>query len=213
MVTKRACAAMSGASQVHPGPFLDPVSLLDLFESERVTVSSGVPTIWMGVLQYLQANPGKFDLSAIRAMYVGGSAVPRSLIEAFERGYGLRILQAWGMTELAPLGTVAHLPPSMSGHSDDAKFAYRAKQGRPSPFVEIRARNEEGMVAWDGATMGELEVRGPWIASAYYDYAATRPADADRDARESREFAEHYSITNVMDTYWKPALNQLEDAK
>jgi acyl-CoA synthetase (AMP-forming)/AMP-acid ligase II len=169
-------AIMVGAKFVMPGPHLDPASIVDLFVRERVTLTGGVPTIWMGVLQYLEANPGKFDLSAIRAMYVGGSAVPQSLIEAFERRHGLRILQAWGMTELAPLGTVAHLPPAMAGATDEAKFAYRAKQGRPTPFVEIRARNEDGLVPWDGGTMGELEVRGPWIASAYYN----RPDSADR---------------------------------
>jgi len=169
-------AIMVGAKFVMPGPHLDPASLVDLFVRERVTLTGGVPTIWMGVLQYLQANPGKFDLSAIRAMYVGGSAVPQSLIEAFDKGYGLRIIQAWGMTELAPLGTVAHLPASMAHEPDAAKFTYRARQGRPSPFVEIRARNEDGIVDWDGKTMGELEVRGPWIASAYYN----RPDSADR---------------------------------
>jgi fatty-acyl-CoA synthase len=162
-------AIMVGAKFVMPGPHLDPASLVDLFVRERVTLTGGVPTIWMGVLQYLDANPGKFDLSAIRAMYVGGSAVPQALIEAFERRYGLRILHAWGMTELAPLGTVAHLPAAMSDASDEAKFRYRAKQGRPSPFVEIRARNEDGLVPWDGKTMGELEVRGPWVASSYYN--------------------------------------------
>ena len=80
------------------------------------------------------------------------------------------------MTELAPLGTIGHLPAALAGATDDEKFAYRAKQGRPSPFVEIRARNEDGLVPWDGQTMGELEVRGPWIASAYYN----RPDCADR---------------------------------
>jgi fatty-acyl-CoA synthase len=167
---------MVGAKLVMPGPHLDPASLVDLFCRERVTVTGGVPTIWMGVLQYLDANPGKFDLSSIRAMYVGGSAVPQALIEAFEQRYGLPIYQAWGMTEMAPLGTVAHCPPSMTGASDAVKFAYRATQGRPAPFVEIRARNEDGLVPWDGKTMGELEVRGPWIASAYYN----RPDSADR---------------------------------
>src|SRR5581483_5083647 len=128
------------------------------------------------------ANPGKFDLSCIRAMYVGGSAVPQSLIEAFERRYGICIYQAWGMTEMAPLGTVAKVPVWMQldstngGATDAAKFHYRAKQGRPAPLVEIRARNEQGLIAWDGQTMGELEVRGPWIASAYYQ----RPDSADR---------------------------------
>ena len=169
-------AVMVGAKLVMPGPHLDPASLVDLFHTERVTLTGGVPTIWMGVLQYLDANPGKFDLSSIRAMYVGGSAVPQALIEAFENRYGLPIYQAWGMTEMAPLGTVAHCPPSMTGATDAVKFGYRATQGRPAPFVEIRARNEDGFVAWDGKTMGELEVRGPWIASAYYN----RPDSSDR---------------------------------
>jgi fatty-acyl-CoA synthase len=169
-------AVMVGAKFVMPGPHLDPASLVDLFVREKVTLTGGVPTIWMGVLQYLDANPGKFDLSAIRAMYVGGSAVPQAMIETFENKYGLKIYQAWGMTEMAPLGTVAHCPPSLDGAPDSVKFACRAKQGRPAPFVEIRARNEDGLVPWDGHTMGELEVRGPWIASAYYN----RPDSADR---------------------------------
>jgi fatty-acyl-CoA synthase len=164
-------AVMVGARIVLPGPHLDPESLCDLFQRERVTVTGGVPTIWMGVMQFLDANPGKFDLSAMRAMYVGGSAVPQAMIEAFEKKYGLKIFQAWGMTEMAPLGTVAGYPCGMERESDAVKFAYRAKQGRPAPFVEIRARNEDGLVPWDGRTMGELEVRGPWIASAYYNRA------------------------------------------
>jgi fatty-acyl-CoA synthase len=165
-----ACAMM-GAKLVMPGPHLDAASVCDLFDRERVTVAGGVPTIWIGVLQHLDENPGKYDVSSIRAMYVGGSAVPKALIEAFEQRYGLRIFQAWGMTEMAPLGSVAQLPWSLEGCSDAAKFQYRAKQGRPAPFVEIRARNEIGIVPWDGQTMGELEVRGPWIASAYYNRA------------------------------------------
>ena len=164
-------AVMLGAKLVMPGPHLDPASLVDLFQREKVTIAAGVPTIWMGVLQYLDANPGKFDLSAIRAMYVGGSAVPQALIEAFEKRHGLKINQAWGMTEMAPLGTVAHCPPSMATATDAVKFAYRAKQGRPAPFVEIRARNEDGLVPWDSQTMGELEVRGAWVASSYYNNA------------------------------------------
>ena len=122
-------AIMVGAKFVMPGPHLDPASLVDLFVRERVTLTGGVPTIWMGVLQYLDANPGKFDLSAIRAMYVGGSAVPQALIEAFERRYGLRILQAWGMTELAPLGTVG-APAAGDGR--------RAPTRRSSPTAPSR---------------------------------------------------------------------------
>jgi fatty-acyl-CoA synthase len=162
-------AIMNGSKLVMPGPHLDPASIVDLFHRERVTVTGGVPTIWMGVMQYLDAHPGEFDLSSIRAMYVGGSAVPQSMIEAFEKKYGLRIFQAWGMTEMSPLGTCGHLPPSMDNAPEEERFKTRAKQGRPVPFVEIRARNEDGLVPWDGQTMGELEVRGPWIASAYYN--------------------------------------------
>jgi fatty-acyl-CoA synthase len=98
------------------------------------------------------------------------------MIETFERRYGLKILQAWGMTEMAPLGTVSNVPAAMAGCSEDAYYKYRAKQGRPSPLVEIRAVNETGIVPWDGQTMGELEVRGPWIAKAYYN----RPDSEDR---------------------------------
>ena len=169
-------AIMVGARIVLPGPHLEPASIVDLFQRERVTITGGVPTIWMGVLQYLDAHPGAFDLSSMRAMYVGGSAVPRALIAAFQQRYGLTIIQAWGMTELAPLGTTGHIPAALAGATDDQKFDFRAKQGRPSPFVEIRARNEDGIVPWDGATMGELECRGPWIAGAYYN----RPDSADR---------------------------------
>jgi len=169
-------AAFVGAKMVMPGPNLDAANIVDLFHRERVTVTGGVPTIWMGVLQYLDANPGRFDLSSIRAMFVGGSAVPQSMIEAFEKKYGLKIYQAWGMTEMAPLGTVARMPASLDGCAESDYFKYRAKQGRPAPLVEIRAANETGFVPWDGQTMGELEVRGPWIAKAYYN----RPDSADR---------------------------------
>jgi fatty-acyl-CoA synthase len=169
-------AALVGAKMVLPGPHLDAAHIVDLFQRERVTLTGGVPTIWMGVLQYLDAHPGAFDLSSIRAMYVGGSAVPQSMIEAFERRYGLRIFQAWGMTEMAPLGTVAKVPAWMESSpgsgpesNDAAKYHYRAKQGRPAPLIEIRASNESGFVPWDGQTMGELEVRGAWVASAYYN--------------------------------------------
>ena len=158
-----------GAKQVFPGPHLDPESLLDAFEQERVTVTGGVPTIWMGILQMLDAEPKRFDLSSLRSMIVGGSAAPRAMIEGFERRHGLHVTHAWGMTEMAPLGTVSELTSALADAPEDVQFAYRAKQGLPAPFVEIRARGEEGLVPWDGQTMGELEVRGVWIASQYYE--------------------------------------------
>jgi fatty-acyl-CoA synthase len=162
-------ALMQGAALVLPGPHLDPASLVDLLHCERVTITAGVPTIWMGVLQVLDANPGARDLSALRSMVVGGSAIPQAMIEAFEKRHGLSVVHAWGMTEMTPLGTASHTPHDLRAAPDAVKYQQRAKQGRPSPFVEIRARNENGLVAWDGTTMGELEVRGPWVAAAYYN--------------------------------------------
>jgi fatty-acyl-CoA synthase len=169
-------STLVGATQVLPGPHLDPRTLLETLESERVTVTGGVPTIWLGILQLLDAEPGRFDLSALRSMIVGGSAAPRSLIEAYERRHDLHVCHAWGMTELAPLGTVAEPPGELQEAGDEERFAFRATQGLPAPLVEIRARNEQGLVRWDGETMGELEVRGAWIASAYFD----APEAADR---------------------------------
>jgi fatty-acyl-CoA synthase len=161
-------SVMVGAKLVLPGPHLDPASLVELFERERVTITAGVPTIWMSLLQLLDAEPGRRDLSSLRAMVVGGSAAPQAMIEAFEKRHGLRVVHAWGMTEMTPLGTVSHLPSDLVDAPDEVRYRQRAKQGRPSPFVEIRARNERGLVPWDGHTMGELEVRGPWIAAGYY---------------------------------------------
>jgi fatty-acyl-CoA synthase len=159
-----------GAKQVFPGPHLDPETLLDAFESERVTVTGGVPTIWLGILQMLDAEPDRYDLSSLRSMIVGGSAAPRSMIEGFQTRHGLHVTHAWGMTEMSPLGTVSELTSAFEDAPEDVQFAYRAKQGTPATFVEIRAVNEDGeIVPWDGKTMGELEVRGAWIASGYYE--------------------------------------------
>jgi fatty-acyl-CoA synthase len=158
-----------GATQVFPGPHLDPPSLLELFEQERVTLTAGVPTIWMGILQLLDADPKQYDLSALKGMVVGGSAAPRAMIEGFQERHGLKVIHAWGMTEMAPLGSISHLSSEQLKLPLEEQYTYRAKQGFPAAFVEIRARGEDGLVPWDGQSMGELEVRGPWIASAYYE--------------------------------------------
>jgi len=165
-----------GSKQVFPGPHLDPQSLLDAFVEEQVTVTAGVPTIWLGILQTLDATPDAWDLSRLRAMVVGGSAAPRSMIEGFAVRHGLHVTHAWGMTEMAPLGTISELSSREQALPLDEQFAYRAKQGLPAPFVELRARGDDGIVPRDGETMGELEVRGAWIASAYYE----TPDGADR---------------------------------
>ncbi len=161
-------AALTGAAMVLPGPHLDAESVLDLLASEHVTITAGVPTVWMAVLQAIDAEPDRWDLSALKALVVGGSAAPRSLLEGFDR-HGLTIVHAWGMTETSPLGSVCRLPLDLDDADDDAQYTYRARQGIASPFVEIRARGDDGeLVPWDDTAMGELEVRGPWVARAYH---------------------------------------------
>ncbi len=161
-------ATMVGSKQVFPGPFLDAENLLDLFEREKVTMTAGVPTIWLGILAALDKEPRRWKLTPGMRMIVGGSAAPEAMIRNFDR-YNLRVVHAWGMTEMTPLGTMATLTAELLAAPDDVKYEYRAKQGVPAAFVEIRARGDNGLVAWDGQTMGELEVRGPWIAADYYD--------------------------------------------
>jgi fatty-acyl-CoA synthase len=161
-------AAFAGTGQALPGPRLDAVSVLDLLADEQVTITAGVPTVWMAVLQALDAEPDRWDLSALRLLIVGGSAVPRSMVEGFDR-HGLTIVQAWGMTETSPMGTICRLPMELDDAPADERYEYRVRQGIPSPYVEIRARGDDGeLIPWDDETMGELEVRGPWVAAAYY---------------------------------------------
>jgi len=161
-------ATMMGAGLVLPGPKLDAVSVLDLLADERVTVTAGVPTVWMAVLHALDAEPDRWDLSALRQLVVGGSAAPQSLLKGFDR-HGLTIVHAWGMTETSPLGSVCRLPLALDGASEQERYDYRGRQGKALPFLDIRARNDDGeLIPWDDEAMGELEVRGPWVARAYY---------------------------------------------
>ena len=162
-------AAMIGCKLVFPGPFLDPESLLEDFVEERVTWTAGVPTIWLGMLQMLDANPGKWDLSHMKGMLVGGSAVPRSMIAAYKERHGLNVVQGWGMTETSPVASVTDFIGDIADADQDTKFDYVAMAGVPLPFVDIRVRADGKDVLWDEESMGELEVRGPWIAAGYYE--------------------------------------------
>jgi fatty-acyl-CoA synthase len=135
-------------------------------ERERVTVAAGVPTIWIGIRDVLDANPGKYKLQPNVRMIVGGSAAPEQLIRDFDR-HGLTLIHAWGMTETSPIGTVSRVPPELDGADDATRYALRARQGRPVPFVDIRVRNEGGDVPHDDTTSGEVLIRGPWIAGSY----------------------------------------------
>jgi fatty-acyl-CoA synthase len=160
-------AAMVGAKLVFPGPYLDAPSLLDLLAREHATVAAGVPTIWLAIRDALDANPGKWALAPGLRMIVGGSAAPEQLIRDFDR-LGMRLLHAWGMTETSPIGLVSRLPPEAAALDDDARYKLRAKQGVPTPLVDIRVRDERGAdVPRDDATTGEVLIRGPWIAASY----------------------------------------------
>jgi fatty-acyl-CoA synthase len=162
-------SVLVGAKLMMPGPHLDPESMLEDLEQEEVTFTAGVPTVFLAVLQALDAEPGRYDLTKLRSMVIGGSAAPKGVIEAFEKRHGIDVVHAWGMTEMSPIGTVANLPTVVEALPEDEKLEYRAKQGNPVPFVEIRARGDEGFVPWDGKSLGELEVRGPWVAKRYYN--------------------------------------------
>jgi fatty-acyl-CoA synthase len=168
-------ATLHGTKLVYPGPHLDPVSLLEAMSSEQVTWAAGVPTIWMGILQQLTANPGKWDLSHMKGMLVGGAAVPRAMIAAFGE-LGIPIVQGWGMTETSPVASTGALPHDLADADQETKLDLMAMAGLPLAFVEVRACVGDEEVPWDGETMGELEVRGPWVASGYYD----TPEQADR---------------------------------
>ncbi len=166
----------TGAKLIFPGPHLDAKSILELIAGEKVTVAAGVPTIWLGILHALDQAPKAYDVSSIRTMLIGGSAAPPAMIDGFKKRHGLEIVHAWGMTEMNPLGTVARVKQHLAGGGDDAILALRATQGYPAVFVETRHTDDTGRtLAWDGTSMGELEVRGPWVASSYF-----RDEDASR---------------------------------
>ncbi len=166
-------AAMAGASLVMPGPKLDPASLFRLFEEEAVTISAGVPTIWTALLGWLRADPARRFTHPPR-LVVGGTALPTAINAGFLKEYGVGILHAWGMTEISPLGTANARKPENADWDEDRFLDYARKQGRALYGIEIRVRDAEGKeIPHDGVAFGELEVRGPWVAAAYFN----RPGD------------------------------------
>ena len=160
-------AVMNGSSLVLPGPNLQPEAILDLFSEQQVTLTGAVPTVWLGVIDALEREPQRWQLANGLRVVVAGSACPESLFRRFDK-FGVRVIQPWGMTETTPIATVCTLKPHMSPWPEDEKYAARAKQGLPSPFIEIRAMNDNGEVPWDGQTPGELEIRGPFVTAGYY---------------------------------------------
>jgi fatty-acyl-CoA synthase len=157
---------MAGSDFVMPNRFLQGEPLVKLIMAEKPTVSGAVPTVWNDILAYADKNKDSVDLTSLRLVPCGGSAVPRSLMEAFEQRHGVKIIQAWGMTETSPIAAVA-MPPKTAPASEDMEW--RVKTGRVVAGVELRITADDGSVLpWDGEAVGEIEVRGPWITGSYY---------------------------------------------
>jgi fatty-acyl-CoA synthase len=154
---------MSGADFLMPNRFLQAEPLCKFIAAERPTFSGAVPTIWNDILRYAEDNP--VDFSSLRMIICGGSAVPRSLMEKFEKRHDVRIIQAWGMTETSPLAAVAHPPGNCA---PEEEMDWRVKTGRVKMGVELRLMDGETELPWNGESIGEIEVRGPWITGSYY---------------------------------------------
>lgn len=159
---------LSGSNMVLPSSNLQPEAIIKILQEEKVNKANGVPTIWLGVYYALKMNPPKEKL-VLEEYLVGGSALTKALIEGFEKDFGIRGVQAWGMTETSPLGTVSRIQPKHDTLSEDEKIAIRAKQGTAFPGVELRIVTDDGKLApTDGKTMGELQIKGAWTISSYF---------------------------------------------
>ena len=161
-----ACA-LTGAKLVMPGPHLDGASLYSIFEEEGVTMSAGVPTIWLGLLQHLQGQ--KLRLSTVKRLVIGGSAAPPAMIRAFDEQFGITVVHAWGMTEMSPLGTLNAGKHKHRSLPVEERDRIRLKQGRNICGVELKIVDGDGnALPHDGQAFGDLLVRGPWVTSGYY---------------------------------------------
>jgi 3-(methylthio)propionyl---CoA ligase len=171
-------AAMTGAALVMPGRHLDGASLATLLNEERVTMTCGVPTVWLGLLQHLRSSGDR--LHTVKRIMTGGSATPPLLVEAFGDEYGISVEQGWGMTELSPVGTYNAPKPAQVGLSRQDAGRHALKQGRILSGIDMKIVDGDGReLPWDGIAFGDLMVRGPWIASAYYGDPPGSALDAD----------------------------------
>ncbi|MFC0186753.1 long-chain fatty acid--CoA ligase [Fictibacillus aquaticus] len=180
-------ATWFGSTQVLPGPQFTPKLLAELIETEKVTLTAGVPTIWLAMLNELES--GSYDTSSLRAVICGGSAAPRGMIKSFETKFGIPFLHAYGMTETAPLATISRLKSYQRDLDVEDMLDIRSKQGILAPGLEMRVIGANGEVAWDGVEMGELLLRGPWIADEYY-----------KDERSSEAFKDGWLYTGDVAT-------------
>jgi fatty-acyl-CoA synthase len=168
--------AMAGIKMIFPGPHLHPADLIDLFMAERPTYSLGVPTIWLTMLELLDAQPERYKLPPGMRMLVGGAPVPESLIRAYAR-HGAAVTHGWGMTEMSPLGTASYIKPELQGADEDERFRLFATAGVPIPLMDIRIIGDDGAERpWDGESLGEIQVRGVTIAGGYHD----TPTEAEK---------------------------------
>ncbi|MEP7319109.1 MAG: long-chain fatty acid--CoA ligase, partial [Panacibacter sp.] len=166
---------MTGADMVMPSCHLQPTALIELLQQEKITFATGVPTIWLGIYDAMKKDPPKEKL-LLREFMIGGSAMPQSLVEGFEKDFGIPGLHAWGMTETSPLGTVSRLQSMHNNLSRQEQYKIMAKQGIELPGVEIRLVKEDGTIAVrDGESVGEIQIRGPWIISSYYKVEDNSP--------------------------------------
>ncbi|WP_130618937.1 3-(methylthio)propionyl-CoA ligase [Dyella amyloliquefaciens] len=167
-------ACMVGAKLVLPGPALDGKSLYELIEAEQVTMSAGVPTIWQGLLSHVSGQSRAF--SSMKRTVIGGAPCPTAMAAQFQKVHEVDVLHAWGMTELSPLGTVCNLKPHQLALPEDARYAVQAKQGRAVFGIDMKIVDPNGKsLSWDGEAVGDLLVRGPWVASAYFGDASSQP--------------------------------------
>jgi fatty-acyl-CoA synthase len=159
--------ALTGAKLVFPGQHLDGKSLHQLFEAEEVTMSAGVPTVWLGLLNYMKEQKLKF--STLKRVVIGGSACPPAMIRSFQEEFGVGVLHAWGMTEMSPLGTACTFKAKHLKQSKEERYALQNKQGRAIYGVDLRVVDENGTeLPWDASAIGDLHVRGPWIIQSYF---------------------------------------------
>jgi fatty-acyl-CoA synthase len=170
-------ATAAGAKQVFPGPSPEPADIARLIEEEEVTLTAGVPTVWLGLLEYMEDN--EVDLSSLEQVVIGGSAAPQALIEQFDE-LGVEVVHAWGMTEMSPIGTVANLKHDLEDAPKDTQFNVKSKQGLIVPGLEFKVVDDAGEeIEWDGEDFGELLVRGPWVTQEYYKRPDANEEDFD----------------------------------